>query len=74
MLGQSILLVLSLYGVSGSLGPFQGLRAKDTPHFQDPSCVEFTLQVKGNKFMMLRSRKKHMKKACKTFEESLELL
>ena len=46
MLGQSILLLLSFYGVSGSLGPFQGLRDKDTPHFQDPSCVEFTLQVK----------------------------
>ena len=27
-------------------GPYTGLRSSDTPHFQDPSCVEFTLQVK----------------------------
>jgi len=26
------------------VGPYRALRSSDTPHFQDPTCVEFTLQ------------------------------
>ena len=29
----------------GDLGPYRGLRSADSPHPQDPGCVEFTLQV-----------------------------
>lgn len=44
----SCLLAISL---ASKVGPYRGLRSSDTPHFQDPSCVEFTLQVnRWNKF------------------------
>merc|ERR1712227_1197186 len=43
---SSLFLFSSFLALSSAseAGPYQGLRAKDTPHFQDPSCVEFTLQ------------------------------
>ena len=40
-----VLLFASSISSKNALGPYQGLRSKDTPHFQDPSCVWFTLQV-----------------------------
>ena len=41
------LLLLAALAASarGDLGPYRGLRSADSPHPQDPSCVEFTLQV-----------------------------
>merc|ERR1712227_165515 len=45
MMMRSGLVLLLLASVSsGHLGPYQALRSGDTPHFQDPSCVWFTLQ------------------------------
>ena len=44
------LLLLAALAASarGDLGPYRGLRSADSPHPQDPSCVEFTLQVPGH--------------------------
>ena len=41
------LLLLAALAASAraDLGPYRGLRSADSPHPQDPSCVEFTLQV-----------------------------
>ena len=42
----SLLLLAALAASArGDLGPYRGLRSADSPHPQDPSCVEFTLQV-----------------------------
>ena len=45
----TLLLLLAALAASarGDLGPYRGLRSADSPHPQDPSCVEFTLQVPG---------------------------
>merc|ERR1711915_137813 len=44
MLCQIITLQIFFTVISAELGPFQGLRTRDTPHPQDPSCVWFTSQ------------------------------
>ena len=41
----ALLLAALAASARGDLGPYRGLRSADSPHPQDPSCVEFTLQV-----------------------------
>ena len=43
----ALLLAALAASARGDLGPYRGLRSADSPHPQDPSCVEFTLQVPG---------------------------
>ena len=40
-----LLLAALADSAQADLGPYRGLRSADSPHPQDPSCVEFTLQV-----------------------------
>ena len=43
----ALLLAALAASARGELGPYRGLRSADSPHPQDPSCVEFALQVPG---------------------------
>ena len=43
-----LLLAALADSAQADLGPYRGLRSADSPHPQDPSCVEFTLQVPGH--------------------------
>ena len=51
---SSLFLFSSFLALSSAsdAGPYRGLRSRDTPHFQDPSCVEFTLQVNSKTFVL----------------------